>query len=210
MSMYVSGDIVKRLRLERGWTQEQLAKAADRSTRTIQRVERSGACDLETRSALAAVFEVKTTQLVDDPSSDQVQTAEGAEPLLYSRLTTGQAIVDVFNGCHAYRFSNEDLKSEDDADYVAQMVAEINDYAECWSDIEPGSRVRATYKFSEMLRDCESRGFFLFGLRTQEKTAIRCRDGSQKPLDFVVANFHFAYPDSERIIVLGEPAERQV
>ena len=50
--------IVRKLRLQRGWTQEHLAELMDVNVRTIQRIERGGRSSLETRAALAAVFEV--------------------------------------------------------------------------------------------------------------------------------------------------------
>lgn len=50
--------IVRKLRLQRGWSQEQLAELTGLSTRTIQRIERGQPCTLETLKALAAVFEV--------------------------------------------------------------------------------------------------------------------------------------------------------
>lgn len=50
--------IVKKLRLQRGWSQEQLAELTDLSVRTIQRLERGHKPGLETLKSLAAVFEV--------------------------------------------------------------------------------------------------------------------------------------------------------
>lgn len=50
--------IVRKLRLQRGWTQEHLAELAGLSVRSIQRIERGSALSLETINALAAVFEV--------------------------------------------------------------------------------------------------------------------------------------------------------
>lgn len=50
--------IIRKLRLQRGWSQEQLAEFTGLSTRTIQRIERGQPCSLETLKALAAVFEV--------------------------------------------------------------------------------------------------------------------------------------------------------
>ena len=49
---------VKQLRLQRAWSQEQLAELAGVSVRTIQRIENGDRPGLETLSALAAVFEV--------------------------------------------------------------------------------------------------------------------------------------------------------
>jgi len=53
--------ILRKLRLQRGWSQEQVAELADLSVRTIQRIERGGQASLESANALAAVFEVDVT-----------------------------------------------------------------------------------------------------------------------------------------------------
>lgn len=50
--------IVRKLRLKKGWSQEQLAELTDLSVRTIQRAERGQKPSLETARSLASVFEV--------------------------------------------------------------------------------------------------------------------------------------------------------
>ncbi|MBT3307932.1 MAG: Pr2TM family membrane protein [Gammaproteobacteria bacterium] len=55
--------IVRKLRLQRGWSQEQLATFSGLSIRTIQRIERGQKASLETLNALAAVFEIDVSQL---------------------------------------------------------------------------------------------------------------------------------------------------
>jgi transcriptional regulator with XRE-family HTH domain len=50
--------IVRKLRLQRGWTQEHLAELTGLSVRSIQRLERGQSCSIETLNSLAAVFEV--------------------------------------------------------------------------------------------------------------------------------------------------------
>lgn len=58
--------IVRKLRLRKGWSQDQLAELADVSVRTIQRIERGHKPSLETAKALAAVFEVKVTTFIPE------------------------------------------------------------------------------------------------------------------------------------------------
>jgi len=50
--------IVRKLRLKKGWSQEQLAELTNLSVRTIQRAERGQKPSLETARSLAAIFEV--------------------------------------------------------------------------------------------------------------------------------------------------------
>ncbi len=49
--------IIRKLRLQRGWSQEQLAELSGLSIRTIQRIERGQKPGLESLKSLAAVFE---------------------------------------------------------------------------------------------------------------------------------------------------------
>ena len=55
--------IVRKLRLQKGWSQGQLAQFSGLSIRTIQRIERGQKGGLESLKALAAVFEVQLNDL---------------------------------------------------------------------------------------------------------------------------------------------------
>lgn len=75
--------MVRTLRLQRGWSQEQLAQVSGLSIRTIQRIEGGQAPGLDSLKALAAVFELPISQLQGEPKmsatphtvSDQEQQA---------------------------------------------------------------------------------------------------------------------------------------
>jgi len=59
--------LIQKLRLQKGWSQEQLAEASGVSVRTIQRLERGQPASLETLKALAAVFEIDLARLQEPP-----------------------------------------------------------------------------------------------------------------------------------------------
>lgn len=54
---------VKKLRLDNGWTQEQLARITSLSYRTIQRIERDGRCSLDSKMALSSAFGISFIEL---------------------------------------------------------------------------------------------------------------------------------------------------
>lgn len=66
--------LIQKLRLQRGWSQEQLAEVSGLSVRTIQRLERGQPGSLESMKALSAVFETDLDRLkeptMDAPRSD--------------------------------------------------------------------------------------------------------------------------------------------
>ena len=55
--------IIRKLRLQKGWSQEHLSEISGLSSRTIQRMERGQKTSLESLNALAAVFEVNINEL---------------------------------------------------------------------------------------------------------------------------------------------------
>ena len=59
--------IIRKLRLQKGWSQDQLSQLSGLSVRTIQRIERGQTPSLESLKSLAAVFEIDLTDLQEEP-----------------------------------------------------------------------------------------------------------------------------------------------
>lgn len=76
--------IIRKLRLQRGWSQEQLSQMSGLSIRTIQRVERGHKAGLESLKSLAAVFEVELTSLQQEP---EMTNNKPSSELNQARLT---------------------------------------------------------------------------------------------------------------------------
>lgn len=67
---------IRPLRLEKGWSQEQLATIAGLSTRTVQRIENGEQASLETLTAIAAALGVQVSDLNASPQTPQEETPE--------------------------------------------------------------------------------------------------------------------------------------
>ncbi|MFN3954541.1 MAG: 2TM domain-containing protein [Pararhodobacter sp.] len=86
--------IIRKIRLEKGLSQAQLAEMSGVSIRTIQRLERGAAASAETLKCIAAVLEVEFTLLRKDhamPAENQATTlpAEEREAMEYVRDLQG-------------------------------------------------------------------------------------------------------------------------
>jgi len=71
--------MVRKLRLKRAWSQEQLAQFSGLNIRTIQRIERGQKAGLESLKSLAAVFEIELDELLEKEnmnSSDNYSAEE--------------------------------------------------------------------------------------------------------------------------------------
>ncbi|EPC4027393.1 MAG TPA: XRE family transcriptional regulator [Aeromonas salmonicida] len=76
--------IVRKLRLQRGWSQDQLATLTGLSVRTIQRIEQGQQPGLESLKALASVFELDVAQL--DGTQQQEREMRGNETMGQERV----------------------------------------------------------------------------------------------------------------------------
>lgn len=73
--------VVRKLRLQRGWSQDQLAEMTGLSVRTIQRVERGRKPSLETSKALAAVFEVDISTFIAEDTEMNTQQNQSIDTM---------------------------------------------------------------------------------------------------------------------------------
>ncbi|CAB3911020.1 helix-turn-helix domain-containing protein [Achromobacter anxifer] len=68
--------LIQKLRLKRGWSQQQLAQASGLSARTIQRIEAGQPASVETLKSIASVFEVDFSTLnTEEAEMDTTMTA---------------------------------------------------------------------------------------------------------------------------------------
>jgi transcriptional regulator with XRE-family HTH domain len=67
---------IKKMRLERHWSQDQLAEMSGLSIRTIQRIENGENAGLESLKSLAAVFEIIITDSDKKQEMEQIRKEE--------------------------------------------------------------------------------------------------------------------------------------
>ena len=86
--------LIQKLRLKRGWSQQQLAEVSGLSTRTIQRLEAGYPASTESLKSLAAVFEVDFStlspeQTMTTTTADTLTDQQEAEAFKYVRKLRG-------------------------------------------------------------------------------------------------------------------------
>ena len=96
--------LVKKLRLQRGWSQEQLADISGLSTRTIQRIERGENPSLETLKSLASVFEIDISVLNEHYLTDNHQepAMESNTQLTYEEAKAIEHIKEIKGFLYAF------------------------------------------------------------------------------------------------------------
>lgn len=78
--------LVQKLRLQHGWSQQQLAELSGLSVRTIQRIEGGQTANTETLKSLASVFEIDFNQLTSEPDMSTHTVTETEEQLAFAHV----------------------------------------------------------------------------------------------------------------------------
>ena len=71
--------IVKKLRLQKSWSQEQLSQFSGLSVRTIQRIERGHQGSVESLKSLAAVFQIELNELQLEQNMNTTNAVNNSE-----------------------------------------------------------------------------------------------------------------------------------
>lgn len=87
--MQINQQLIKELRIGRGWTQQHLADAVGLSLRTIQRIEKTGATSIDTVAAFASVFEVERNQLTKFRDLNDEKSTLSPQVLIGLSFVTG-------------------------------------------------------------------------------------------------------------------------
>ncbi len=63
VTMKINAELIRELRNEKSWSQDELAIAAGLNLRTIQRIEREGSASLQSKKSLASALDIDTLDL---------------------------------------------------------------------------------------------------------------------------------------------------
>jgi len=77
MDQMIDTDLIKKLRNDRAWSQEQLSTISGLSLRTVQRIEKEGRCSQDSKKALAVAFEIDASAMDFDQRKMSFRAAGG-------------------------------------------------------------------------------------------------------------------------------------
>ena len=158
---------VKKERLERAWSQTQLATVAGVNLRTIQRLEKDGAASLETQMGVAQAFDIDVKEL--SPTSGKTNSKEIVPPQkkvhLLSRLASGKNLSDVVLGADQFQVEHDEAQ---DPRAIAAMKDILNllkgDIVRIY-DADPATRLQIELEMTQEIQGLEQYGFYLFGIQ---------------------------------------------
>jgi len=194
MANKINVGLMKRLRNEKSWPQDQLARISGLSLRTIQRIEKSGKASFESKKSIASAFEINSIEL--DENENKSAFIDEKTDAFYFRVEDGSKITEIIDGVHACRMNHDDPKTEGEMELISRVLQSIHDWGQIWSDLDVGDRVKSSFNLTQLIDELKENGFWVFALRTNEE----CFGVSGAK--FAVANIFIMRSSSPKIIKL--------
>ncbi|MDZ7671062.1 MAG: helix-turn-helix domain-containing protein [Gammaproteobacteria bacterium] len=117
----IDKDLIKNLRNKRSWSQDQLASVSGLSLRTVQRIEKAGACSLDSKMALAAAFDIHPGSLEVNASAVEALASQ-ERGRKYGLAGAGAGLVSAYIGI-TVSFTSGGMTSGEAGIYYASTAA---------------------------------------------------------------------------------------
>jgi transcriptional regulator with XRE-family HTH domain len=203
--------IIKDLRQQRGWTQDQLAAISGRQERTIQRVEAGEPSDLDTRRALAGAFDLSDIDIFNKPWPIPNAQRLKAETERIERETVAVSIVKFTSGRQVRELAESGQASAFDSiielpSEAEHVWAEMQDYFRDYGDVDDCcsavQKLDVNKDFQRMIDDLKAHGLAVGGGVRRVKVASLL-DATITPfpvsVTYLVIGPEKAFPASVRV-----------
>jgi transcriptional regulator with XRE-family HTH domain len=184
------GKKVREFRLDRGWSQDQLAEVAGVATRTVQRVEKDQTRDGETLMAIAAAFGVTVKDLC---TGYWVAESHPPKARMIDSADDFWTVIQRAYHFHTYR-SLVQPRAESEA-VVRDLVDMI--FSDLWAMEPDEPHLLASYieSIREPLAELKNMGMALFSIQERRDLFIQGDiPGQRLPLEDVTYGHYFLIP----------------
>ncbi len=184
------GKRVKELRLERGWSQDQLAEIADITARTVQRVEKDQTRDGETLKAIAAAFDVAVRDLATDY---RVAEAQPPTALMIHSAEDFRIVIQRAHHFFSYRLMVT-LRTEIEP-RVRELVDEI--FADIWAIDPDEPELLSSYveSITGPIEELKKLGMSFFSVQQRRDVFVKgSQVGERIPMEDVTYGDFFLVP----------------
>ncbi len=191
---------VRKYREDRAWTQEQLARVAKITPRTVQRVEAGESLSAHTLQRLADSFEIDVAMLRAPPAGRRQEQ----KVCFLIRITTGSDLGKVIGGACAYLYDNPEPRDDDEMKLISGFLQDVHDYGDIWGELEPAQQVEAAHAMTSAIRELEEAGLWVFVAQRQETYRVPAAEGGHAKMTWPVAIVTVQRRDDPAIIRVGD------
>jgi transcriptional regulator with XRE-family HTH domain len=193
------GQLLKKVRANNAWSQEQFAEISGISTRALQRIEGGEKANMETLRAIAAALNMEVTTLLpvntlmgeeefakvqaqaDDQAQKELAQLE-KELNVLPRMRNGKELLTAVASVQALNTDHPHPVSEEEASTIADLLGLVRDYADIHNDLEPQQQMEIILDATRRLEELERSGLVVFAGRLRGHIVFPAPSSDVPPL----------------------------
>lgn len=121
-------------------------------------------------------------------------------PKYLQRITSGKEIFKIVEGSETFQFDHDELSSKEEVEIVGEFLDIAKDWGDIGPDLEPSSRVEISYRLTNLLKELDDLGFWVFGFREKQ---ILVANGQE--IDWSMGILHIIRKSSSQIFKINIP-----
>ncbi|ATP56509.1 hypothetical protein CPT03_08495 [Pedobacter ginsengisoli] len=95
-------------------------------------------------------------------------TSQNEKPRFLAQVTSGKELFNIINEAHGYRTDYDEVKDEEEMNYIAGIIQSFVDYGDISGMVEAYDKVRMAYDLQKLLDELDEKGFMVFADRGLE------------------------------------------
>lgn len=115
----------------------------------------------------------------------RIKRIPGNIPKYLIRITSGKEILNIVEGACTFSFDHDELLSDEEVKIIGEFLDIVNDWGDLFSDLDAGFRVEMTYRLTNLVRELDEAGFWVFGAREKQIIIV---DGQESSWSMAIVN----------------------
>lgn len=185
--------VIRYLREQRCWSQEELASKAGVSVRTLQRAESGTPAKLDTVAFIAEALQVPPADLMDSSATNEPQAETGSQtheappeplpiPVVLHKVTMGKQLLEAAHGSLAILPEARGITDQSDAEAIGAIFDGLCEYTDIASEMSITEQLRYGVELTQQIADLQKRGWWI--LAGQKRHSLRSSSW-HKPMAWV-------------------------
>jgi transcriptional regulator with XRE-family HTH domain len=191
------GELVKSIRKEHGWSQEEFAGLSGVGVRTIQRIEAGEKANIETLRAIATVMNLDVSTLIplNDPipgdefarlqsQTRQQLTEIEKEVNVLPQIQNGKELLSVVASFSVLNTDYPPPSTREEGDAIAAILATVRDYADIHEELDPHAEIETVFEVGRQLEELNRLGLTVFAGKLRGSVVFPALNEAAPPTRF--------------------------
>lgn len=189
------GEIVKKVRKQQGWSQEEFAGLSGIAVRTIQRIEAGERANIDTVRGIAATFNLDTSALLPlnapmprhefaalEAKIRQQASQIEKEINVLPQIQNGKELLSAAAAFDVLKTDYPPPRTPEEGGVIAAVLETVRDYGDMHGELDPRTEIEVVVELDRQLAELSSFGLTVFAGKLRGSVAIPALSDDTEPL----------------------------